>query len=312
MKAVVTGGMGFIGSHLVDGLLKEGYKVAVIDDLSSGKEENLAQHKNNKNLVFYKRNVSDSLKDIFGNKDIGVVFHLAAIINVQQSIHEPALTHRANLYGTFNVLDHCRQFGVKRFVFSSSSAVYGEPKRVPMMETMKTNPISPYALHKVVGEHYCNLFGFLYGMETISLRYFNVYGARQNPEGGYACLIPKFVRMVKNGIRPEIYGDGEQKRDFVHVSDVVDAIMMTGKTGNRECLGNTFNIGSGKAVSVNEISKKIIKFSGRAIAPMHVAPVIEPRITMADISKAKDMLGWEPKTEFEEGIKETFDWFFRD
>ncbi|MBI5872287.1 SDR family oxidoreductase [archaeon] len=311
MKALVTGGMGFIGSHLVDRLLAEGHKVIVIDNLSSGKEENLAQHKDNKKLKFYKRDICSNLSAIFNKDKIDIVYHLAAIINVQQSIHNPTQTHNVNLYGTFNLLNMCKKFGVKRFVFSSSSAVYGEPEKLPMVETMRRNPLSPYALHKVTGEEYCRLFSLLYGLETISLRYFNVYGARQNPEGGYACLIPKFIKMIKNNISPTINGDGEQKRDFVFVSDVVDAIVLAGRTENKDCLNQAFNIGSGNALSVNEITKSIIELSGKKIKPAYCPAVIEPRITLAGISKAKQLLGWEPKKDFKEGLKETFEYFIK-
>ncbi len=304
MKMLVTGGAGFIGSHVTDALIGQGHEVVVIDDLSSGKREYAHPR-----ALFVKLNILENLDDLFSQHGFDVVFHLAAIPRVQFSIKEPRKTHEANVNGTFNLLEACRIFGVKRFVFSSSSSVYGDQPSLPLVETMKPNPMSPYALHKFIGETYCNLYHVLYGLETISLRYFNVYGERQNPAGDYACLIPKFIRFMKQGAAPTIFGDGEQTRDFTYVGDVVDANIAAARTQKEECFGETFNIGAGHEHSVNEVVRSIKKILSSHIEPVHGAAVIEPRNTRADVQKVRRLLGWEPKTEFEEGLKRTIAFF---
>jgi len=309
MPYLITGGAGFIGSNLADKLLDKNNKVIIIDDFSSGKEENLAQHKNNPNLTVYKKNICKNLDEIFSTKDISAVFHLAAIPRVQFSIKYPIESHNANVNGTLNLLNTCKKFSVKRFIFSSSSSIYGDQEILPQTETMEPNPMSPYALHKLIGEQYGKLFNFLYGMETIFLRYFNVYGPRQNPEGDYACLIPRFINFINEGTPPTINGDGEQTRDFTFVDDVVNANILAANTDNKKCFGQTFNIGAGKNYSVNETTENIIKLSGKNIAPIHGPAVIEPHDTLADISKSKKMIEWIPQTSFEEGIKKTFEYF---
>ena len=206
MKYLVTGGAGFIGSNLVDRLLELEHKVVVIDDFSLGKKENLREHKN---LVVHKRSICDNLYNIFSVEKFDGVFHVAALPRVQFSIKNPIETNNVNVNGTLNLLDECRYFGVKRFVFSSSSSIYGDQDRLPLVETMNPNPMSPYAIQKITGEYYCKSFNSSPGLETISLRYFNVFGARQDPSGDYACLIPKFISLINKNIQPTINGDGE-------------------------------------------------------------------------------------------------------
>jgi UDP-glucose 4-epimerase len=305
MQLLVTGGAGFIGSHLADKLLELGHEVTVIDDFSLGKKENL---QNNKNLKIIKKSICDNLDDVFKEK-IDAVFHLAALPRVQFSIKNPIETHNANVNGTLNLLDTCKKFNVKRFIFSSSSAVYGDQKTLPLKEDMKPNPMSPYALHKLVGEYYCRLYSLLYGLEAISLRYFNVFGPRLNPEGDYACLIPKFINLIKKGVRPTIYGNGTKTRDFTFVSDAVEANILAFKTGNKDSFGQVFNVGSGKNISVNDVTKLILKFTNRSIKPIYGPEVIEPEHTLADISKIKNSLSWYSKTSFEEGLQKTIDYF---
>jgi UDP-glucose 4-epimerase len=309
MKCLVTGGAGFIGSHLVDRLLKNGHEVVVIDDFSTGKEENLSQHKGNKNLQVYRRSICDNLTDLFFTEKFDVVFHLAAIASVQFSIQEPIKTHETNVNGSLNLLNCCKKFNVKRFVFSSSAAVYGDQESLPLRESMKPNPLCPYALHKLIIENYCKLFYKLYGIETVCLRYFNVYGPRQDLAGVYALLIPKFIQLIPKNESPTINGDGEQTRDFVYVEDVVDAILAAGATQNKECFGQVFNSGSGKNTSVNEVASQIIKLSGKNITPKHGPALNEIKDSLPDINKAKTLLGWEPKVGFEEGLKETYKYF---
>lgn len=306
IKCLVTGGAGFIGSHIVDRLLELGREVIVVDDFSSGKEENLSQHKNNQDLKVYNKSICDDDVDkLF--KCVSVVFHLAAIPRVQYSIKYPKKTNQANIIGTLNILEACKKSGVEKFIYSASSSAYGDQTELPLVETMNPNPMSPYALQKLVGEYYSRLYNLLYGIKTVSLRYFNVYGPRQDPRGGYACLIPRSINLVLQNKSPEIYGDGEQTRDFTYVKDIVEASILAADTSDEKVFGQVLNIGGGCKISVNSIVKNIV--GNKNIEPEYKPAVIEPRHTLADISKAKDLLNWEPKYNFEQGIKETIDWF---
>ncbi len=307
MKAIVTGGAGFIGSHVAEGALKEGYEVIIVDNFSYGKEENIKELRKNKKVKICKRDICEDLNELF--KDVDVVFHLAALPRVQYSIDHPDEAHKTNVEGTANLLELSRKNKVKRFVFMSSSSVYGDQEKMPYTEDMKPNPMSPYALHKLVGELYCNLYYRLYGLETVSLRGFNIVGPRQDPSGGYACLIPRFIHLVNKNERPTINGDGEQTRDFIYVADVVNANIMAAKTKNKEAFGEAVNIGTGKRFSVNKVTEMILKISKKNIQPIHGPAVIEPKDTLADITKTKRLLGWAPKYDFESGMKETFEFF---
>ena len=299
---LVTGGAGFIGSHLVDRLLELGNKVIVIDNFSSGKEENLAQHKGDARLKVYNADIC--------NQDIGkyfngvsVVFHLAAIPRVQFSIKYPQIANNTNVTGTLNVLEACREAGVKRLIYSSSSSVYGDQDKLPFIETMMPNPMSPYALQKLVCEYYCRLYCQLYGLETVILRYFNIYGPRQDADSEYSCLIPRAIQAVLQNKGPVIFGDGEQTRDFTFVKDVVEANIISASISDKRCFGGVFNIGNGENLSVNFVVKTII--GSTMILPVHENPVIEPRNTLADISKSAEFLGWRPSYNLKQGINET-------
>lgn len=305
-KVLVTGGAGFIGSHLVDKLLELGNEVIVIDDFSSGKKENLANQEDNPKLQVHNKNICDKeIYDLF--EGVEIVFHVAAIPRVQYSIKYPEETNKANVEGTLNVLEACRKAGVKKVVYSASSSAYGDQDKLPLVETMAPNPMSPYALQKLVGEYYCKLYYLIHGIETVSLRYFNVYGPRQDPSGGYACLIPRSINLTLEGKSPVIYGDGEQTRDFTYVKDIVEANILAAVTENKEAFGKVFNVGNGKNLSVNFVVKSII--GDKDIKPEHTDPVVEPRDTLADTSKTKENINWEPKYTFEQGIKETIEWF---
>ncbi len=305
-KCIVTGGAGFIGSHLVDRLLQLGYKVIVIDDFSSGKKENLESHKNNPDLKIFNKSILDEdLENLFEN--VSIVFHLAAIPSVQFSIKFPKKTNNVNILGTLNILETAKKAGVKRFIYSASSLAYGDQDTLPLIETMKPNPMSPYALQKLVGEYYCKLYNLLHKIETVSLRYFNVYGPRQDPSGRFACLIPKTISLVLQGQSPEIYGDGEQTLDFTFVKDVIEANILAATTNNQEAFGQVFNIGNGNNISINHIVKTII--GNREIKPEHKPSVIEPKNTLADIEKARTILKWNPQFNFEKSIEETINWF---
>lgn len=305
-KCIVTGGAGFIGSHLTDRLLSEGFLVTVVDDFSSGKMENLASQRGNPRLTVLRMSIlEDGLDRVLEGAD--AVFHVAAVPRVQYSIRYPELTNRANIEGTLKVLEAARAAGVKRVIYSSSSSIYGDQDRLPLTETMTPNPMSPYALQKLAGEHYCRLYHRLFGMETISLRYFNVYGPRQDPHGGYANLIPRSIRLMLEGKPPVIYGDGMQTRDFTFVDDVVEANLLACSTGAQAAFGTTVNIGGGRNIMVNEVVRLILQ--DKPIEPERKPPVVEPRDTLADITRAKAILGWEPQIAFEQGICKTIESF---
>jgi nucleoside-diphosphate-sugar epimerase len=293
IKVIVTGGAGFIGSHLVDALIERGFDAHVIDDLSAGKMENV-----NKGAIFHKediRNFEAIKKIIEGSK---YVFHVAAKPRVQVSIQNPRETHDINVNGTLNVLVAARDAGAKRVIYSASSSAYGEQDTMPLHEEMHARPISPYGLQKYIGELKCRVFSRVYGMETVSLRYFNVYGPRLVSDGGaYDLVIGRFLKQRKEGKPITIVPDGEQTRDFTHVRDVVNAnllAMLSDKVGK----GEVINIGAGKNYSINKIADIV---GGPKI---YVEPRLEPRHTLADNRKAKELLGWEPKVTLEEGVEE--------
>ena len=291
-KVVVVGGAGFIGSHLTDALVEGGFEVHIIDNLSGGKNENI-----NPKAVFHKADIRnlESIKPII--KGARFVFHCAALPRVQYSIEHPVETNEVNVGGTLNVLIAAREGKVKRVIYSASSSAYGDQKTLPLVETMMPSPKSPYGLHKYVGELYCKVWYAAYGLETISLRYFNVYGPRMNPDGAYALAIGKFLKQRKAGKPLTLWGDGTQTRDFTHVRDVVRAnllAMESKKVGKGEVL----NIGAGHNFSVNQLAKLI---GGPVV---HEPPRIEPHDTLADNLFAKKLLGWKPEVTLEEGIAE--------
>ncbi len=292
LKVVVVGGAGFIGSHLTDALIGRGYRVHVIDNLSGGTQENI-----NPQAIFHNADIRtlSVIKPVI--KGATVVFHTAALPRVQYSIEHPEETHDVNVTGTLNVLLSAKEGGVKRVIYSASSSAYGDQKQLPLVETMTPNPKSPYGLQKYIGEQYCRVWSEVYGLQTVSLRYFNVYGPRLNPLGAYALAIGKFLKLRKEGKSLPITGDGTQTRDFTHVRDVVRAnllAMESKKVGK----GEVINIGAGRNVSVNELAEMI----GGAVT--HVAPRLEPHDTLADNSLALKLLGWKPEVKIEEGIGE--------
>ena len=298
MKILVTGGAGFIGSHLVDELIAQGNKVIVIDNLSTGKKENL-----NPKADFYNLDICDfeKIKPLF--QDVDYVFHLAAIPRVPISVEDPIGTSKINILGTINVFKAASDNKIKRVIFVSSSSVYGNQKELPLREAMIPDPISPYALQKLVGEQFANLFTQLYNIPIISLRYFNVYGPRVDFDSEYSLVIGKFLKLKKEQKPLTIFGDGEQTRAFCYVDDVVEANIKAMKKENLKG-GEVINIGSEKSFSVNFLAK-IIGGEIQYLAP-RLGDVLH---TNADISLAKDLLHWEPKTSFEDGIKKTMKWF---
>lgn len=292
-KAVVTGGAGFIGSHIVDELLKRGHEVRVIDNFAAGKSDDRI----NLGATYHEIDVRERVKIAPIIEGADVVFHLAALPRVQFSIDNPEKSHDVNVNGTLSVLLSARDGKVGKVVYSASSAAYGDQTMLPLSEDMLPQPKSPYALQKYVGEHYCRIFSAIFGLPTVSLRYFNVYGKRADPNGPYAQAIIKFLNFRKQGKPLTVTGDGEQTRDSVHVSDIVRANMLAYEA-DAVRQGEVINIGSGRNVSVNEIARMI---GGEVV---HIAPRIEPHDTRADITRAKELLGWEPTVSLEEGIAE--------
>lgn len=291
-KVLVTGGAGFIGSNLVDVLIERGDEVIIIDNLSTGKKEYI-----NPRAKFFELDIRDleKIKPVF--KGVDYVFHLAAFARVQPSIDDPITSNDINLNGTLNVLEAAREAKVKKVIYSASSSAYGEQDEMPLREDMPAHPISPYGLQKYIGELYCRLFNEVYGLPTVSLRYFNVYGRRQATEGAYCLVMGIFVRQRLNNEAMTIVGDGEQKRDYTAVSDVARANILaaeSGKTGK----GEVINIGRGRNYSVNELAAMI---GGPVV---HIPPRLEPQVTLADTSRARALLGWEPQVNLPEWLAE--------
>lgn len=313
MKYLVTGGAGFIGSHLVDRLLSDGEEVYVLDNFIAGNKDNLRQHLGNKKLKIYELSVTEDLTEIFKGNNFDCVFHLAALPRLEFSIDYPIEAHNVNIDGTLNLLQACRNFSTEKFVFSSSSSVYGRKKIQPLTETMATEDfLVPYALQKFTSENYCKLYYQLYNLQTVILRYFSVYGPRQNPTGPYSQLIPSsLARAIKGDPKdqPFITGDGTQARAFTYVADVVEANILASQTEDRKCFGQAFNIGNPLEVSVNQVVKSILAISGSRLQPEYRPARIEPKHILPDIGKAKRLLHWEPRVNFDEGIKKTYDFF---
>lgn len=292
MKIIVTGGAGFIGSHIVDALVESGYEVHIVDNLSAGKRENI-----NPKAVLHIVDIREKEKliPIFANAKY--VFHEAALPQVQYSIENPVETNGINVEGTLNVLEASRANSVKRVIFASSSAVYGNQETLPITESMQASPLSPYGAQKYIGEIYMKLYAQIYGLETVSLRYFNVYGPRQSATGSYASVIPRFIEFKKMGEPMIIVGDGENKRDYVHVKDVARANLLA-MTSDKVGKGEVMNLGVGESFSVNYIANLI---GGETT---HIPPRIEPKETVADSSLVKDLLGWTPSVKLEDGLRE--------
>lgn len=308
MRAVVTGGAGFIGSNLAEELANRGTEVIILDDLATGKMENIADLLKSKSaeVRFVKGSVTnlELLKSIFNDEDVDCVFHQAAIPSVQRSVEDPRVTNEVNVNGTLNVLIAAKECGVEKVVYASSSSVYGDTPELPKREDMKPNPKSPYAVSKLTGEEYCTVFAEVYGLKTVSLRYFNVYGPKQDPASEYAAVIPRFITRVLANKPPIIYGDGEQTRDFTFVKDVVHAniLALASKRGE-----GVFNIASGRRISVNELAHMIIRMTEKDLKPVYTeARKGEIKHSLADVSLAKEKLGYEPEYNLEEGLKETF------
>ncbi len=302
---LVTGAAGFIGSNLSEALLKKGYSVKGIDNFFTGKKENIRPFL--KKMHFKKGTILKLkfLKKQFRGVDF--VLHEAAIPSVPRSINDPLLTNRVNVEGTLNVLSAARDAGVKRVVFASSSSVYGDSPTLPKEESMVPSPKSPYAAQKLIGEQYMKMFYDLYGLETISLRYFNVFGPRQDPTSFYSGVIPKFINKIQSGENPVIFGDGSQSRDFSYISNVIDANILACKA--KKTRGEIVNIACGQRITVNELVLKINRFLKTDVSAVYEKEQAgDVKHSLADISRAEKILKYVPKTYFDEGLKKTIEW----
>ena len=300
-KLAITGGAGFVGSNLAEALAKEN-QVVVIDDLSFGRAENLAGI----NARFVRGSILDLdlLKTAF--QEVDCVFHQAAIASVQRSVQDPVWTGKVGTEGTLNVLVAARDAGVRKVVFASSAAVYGDSTELPKREGMCPDPKSPYAVSKLAGEHHCKVFRELYGLETVSLRYFNVFGPRQDPSSEYSGVISRFISVMAKGESPVIFGDGEQTRDFVYVKDVVRANILASRSGS-----GVFNIAGGRRTNLNQLTSMIGAILGCNVRPEHGNPRAgDIRDSLANISRSSE-IGYEPETSLEDGLAETIKWFSR-
>lgn len=307
-NVLVTGGAGFIGSNLAEALLKQGNLVRVLDNFSTGKRENLAFDKAFPSLEIIDGDIRDLTVCQRAMRDIEFVFHQAALPSVQRSVEDPLTSNSVNVEGTLNVLLAARDAGVKRLIYASSSSVYGDTPTLPKVEEIPPNPLSPYALQKYIGEKYCRLFFQLYGLETVSLRYFNIFGPKQDPTSIYSAVIPRFIDALLEGRPPIIFGDGEQSRDFTYIDNVVQANLLA---LTREHLnGETINIACGKRTSLNQLLNILKDIIGSGVLPIYQEPRKgDVRHSLADIQKGKQILNYEPQVEIEDGLRKTVEYF---
>lgn len=308
-KFLVTGGAGFIGSHLVEALLKNDHEVIVLDNLSTGKLENIQGFL--KDIRFIKGDILNPETCLQAASGVDYILHQAAMGSVPHSIHDPLKTHITNADGTLNVLIAARERGVGRVVLASTCAAYGNYEVLPLSESFIPCPLSPYAVSKLAAEAYASVFYSVYGLETISLRYFNVFGPKQDPLSQYAAVIPNFIRKMLNFESPEIYGDGEQTRDFTYISNVVQANLKACYAGIESC-GKIFNIACQEQISLNRVFHKLNELIGRQSKPVYQETRTgDVRHSLADISLAKTYLGYIPEVDFERGLEKTLEWQYQ-
>ncbi len=303
---VVTGGAGFIGSNIVARLVAEGQEVRVVDNFATGHRESLAEFSTR--IGIFEGNVCDGdlLRSAFAGADY--VLHQAALASVQRSVGDPVATDRANVQGTLRVLVAARDAGVKRVVYASSSSVYGDVPALPKHEGMTPRPKSPYAVSKLAGEHYCGVFPAIYGLETVSLRYFNVFGPRQDPHSQYAAVIPIFINGIMAGRKVQVFGDGEQSRDFTYVDNVVDANLCAVRAEG--VAGRVYNVGTGERHTLNELLELLQSLTGRAVrVEYREERPGDVKHSQADIRRARGELGYEPQVSFGEGLRRTVEWY---
>jgi nucleoside-diphosphate-sugar epimerase len=305
--AVVTGGAGFIGSHIASGLLASGARVRILDDLSTGHRENIDEIGGD--IDFIQGSVADEQLLAKAFENVELIFHEAAIPSVPRSVEAPRQTHVACVDGTFSLLLAARNAGVKRVVYAASSSAYGDQPTLPKSEQMPPDPLSPYAVAKLVGEYYCKVFTRVYGLDTVSLRYFNVFGPRQDPGSQYSGVVSRFISALTTNERPVIYGDGEQSRDFTYIDNVVAANLSAASASNAP--GKVINVANGKRVTLNELLDELKQLTGKTDV---TAEYREPRVgdvkhSLADITMARELLGYESKVDLREGLQRTLDWW---
>lgn len=304
-KVVVTGGAGFIGSHLAEELAGRGYYVIILDNLSTGKLENISHLIAKDNAEFVHESITNLplLQTLFQGAEY--VFHQAALASVPRSIDNPLASNEANVTGTLNVLLAARDNAVKKVIYASSSSVYGDTPILPQNENMPTNPLSPYAITKLTTEYYCQIFRQIYGLSTVALRYFNVYGPRQDPNSQYATAVIAFIGRVFQDLPPIIFGDGTISRDFTFIADVVQANILAAENDAE----GTFNIGGGNSATISQLANSIIKLTGKDLKPIYQAPRPgDPKQTLADVSNAK-IFGYQPRWTLEDGLRKTIEEF---
>lgn len=305
--ALVTGGAGFIGSHIAAALVSNGARVRIIDDLSTGYRENVADVGGD--IDFVNASVADENALRKALEDVELVFHEAAIPSVPRSVENPRQTHIASVDSTFSLLLASKEKKVRRIVYAASSSAYGDKPTLPKVEDMLPEPLSPYAVAKLVGEYYCQVFSRVYGLETVSLRYFNVFGPRQDPSSQYSGVISRFIAALLSGEQPIIYGDGEQSRDFTYIANVVDANLRAAQT--TKGIGSTINVANGERTSLNELLKEVKGLTGKNDVSVEYRPPRpgDVKHSLADISRARECLGFEPRVGLREGLRLTIDWW---
>ncbi len=304
---LVTGGAGFIGSHIVEALVKRGSRVRVLDNFSTGKKENIARFLDR--IELFEGDIREYETCRRAVQGVDYVLHQAALPSVPRSLKDPILVNEINVTGTLNLLWASHSAKVRRLVFASSSSVYGDAQKLPQQEGREGRPLSPYALSKLIGEKYCRLFYKVYGLETISLRYFNIFGPRQDPFSQYAAAIPLFVTRIFSGERPRIFGDGEQSRDFTYVENAVEANLRAAEAP-AAALGSAFNIACGEPTTVNAVVDEINRLAGTSIEPIHVDPRPgDIRHSFADIGRARSILRFDPQIRFRIGLETTVAWY---
>jgi UDP-glucose 4-epimerase len=306
---LVTGGAGFIGSNIVTRLVEQGARVRVFDNFLTGKRANLEAVAGRVECI--EGDLRDGAAVNRAAEGVRYVLHLGALPSVPRSVSDPLMSHEINVNGTLNVLLAARDAKCERVVFSSSSSVYGNTPTLPKIETMAPSPLSPYAVHKITGEYYCRVFWQLYGLPTVSLRYFNVFGPRQDPKSQYAAVIPRFVTSIVRGEPPTVFGDGKQTRDFSHVENVIEA-NLAACVAPREACGEAFNVACGGRIDLLDLIATINEITGRKIKPrFEPAAPGDVRDSQADVDKAERLLGWRPRVSFREGIEKTVEWYRR-
>jgi UDP-N-acetylglucosamine/UDP-N-acetyl-alpha-D-glucosaminouronate 4-epimerase len=302
---LVTGGAGFIGSHLCEELARRGETVRVVDSLITGKRANLAHIPN---VEFIEGDLADFSVATRAVRGVDYVLHQAAIPSVPRSVEDPITSNRANIDASLNLLVAARDAGVKRVVYAGSSSAYGNSPTMPKVETMPTAPLSPYALQKLVAEQYCQMFTKLYGLETVTIRYFNVFGPRQDPSSPYSGVISLFIKALFEGQRPKIYGDGEHTRDFTYVANVVDGVLRAAQA--KEASGEVINVATNGRVSLNQLFTTLRDLIGVNVEPIYDKPRAgDVKDSQADISKAARLLGYKPMVTFDQGLKNTVEWY---